>query len=187
MNVHSFLEHWGLTDNPFRAEEAKDDPVFERMLKDGMPHPDFEKIFGSPSNPAAAVVFGEKGSGKTAMRIQMTRKLEEHNKANPDGKVWMISYDDLNPILDRFTARLNKLGKKEGQLGEFRLEDHMDAILSLGVTRLLDMILNREGDETLSARKLRRLIGRSSKQRRLDLAELALIYDQPAAWVWCAG
>lgn len=180
MNVQSFLDHWGLSDNPFRAEEAKDDPIFKRMMQGGMPHPDFEKIYGDPANPSPAVVFGEKGSGKTAMRLQTIQRLQEYNKSHPDKKLWVVSYDDLNPILDRYTARLQKLGRKDVQLSEIRLEDHMDAILSISVTQLMDRLLNGEGDEALSSRKMRRKFRSASAQRRKDLAELALLYDQPS-------
>lgn len=181
MNIQLFLEHWGLTDNPFRAEEAKDDPIFQKLIHTGIPHPDFEKIYGDPRRPSPAVVFGEKGSGKTSMRLQIMDRLTRFNAANPKEKIWVISYDELNPTLDHFTHKITALGRKEGHLGEIRLEDHMDAIMSLGVTALVDIVLDKQGDEAMSGGKFRRRLKRMPPQKRLDLAELTLLYDQPIA------
>lgn len=185
MNIHSFLDHWGLNDNPFRAEEAKDDPIFQKMKHGGMPHPDFEKIYGTPNRPSPAVVFGEKGSGKTAMRLQIIDRLKEHSKANPEDKIWVISYDELNPVLDRFTHKIDEVyhkdkNKPENPLTLLRLEDHMDGILSLGVTDLVDLLLHEDGDGVISSRKLRKKIRKMPAQKRLDMAELAMLYDQPS-------
>ena len=80
MTVSDFLQHWNLTENPFRGEEARSDAVFARM--GGAPetpddaslfHSEFEKILGDLRRPGSSVVFGEKGSGKTAMRLQIAQ------------------------------------------------------------------------------------------------------------------
>ena len=65
MLVENFLSKHGLRENPFEAEEARDDPVLERLLDSGATHPDFAKILGRIDHPTTSVVFGEKGSGKT--------------------------------------------------------------------------------------------------------------------------
>jgi len=115
MNLTTFLEHWKLTENPFRAEEARQDPVFTRLEAakrdlDRRPradlagdpdtvrpmtpapgpsqvsataHSDFEKIAGDFDCPSTAIVFGEKGSGKTAIRIQLADRVSAHNRAHP--------------------------------------------------------------------------------------------------------
>ena len=69
-----------------------------------MTHPDFQKIFGQPAVPSTSIVFGEKGSGKTAMRLMMERRFEAHNATHDSDRVWMIRYDDLNPFLDQTFA-----------------------------------------------------------------------------------
>ncbi|HNR93472.1 MAG TPA: hypothetical protein PKK36_02570 [Kiritimatiellia bacterium] len=176
MNVETFFRHWGLEEDPFQAEEARNDQVYLRTMGE-MTHPDFDKIFGSPRDPGTAVVFGDKGSGKTAIRLLIEKRLEEHNRDCPNEKVWVVRCDDLNPLIDRV---LHSTGHKEATtaaLKEIRLEDHMDYILSLSITRLIDFLLgDKIGIE--KARRARRRLRRMSRQNRIDFAELAMIYDQ---------
>ena len=175
MNIDSFLEHYGITENPFRAEEAKDDPIFKRMMADGTsPHPDFQKVLGEVSQPNSAVVFGEKGSGKTAFRLLMQERIRAYNEQNPENQVWSVSYDNLNPVLDRYTHH----SESEDDLSGFRLEDHMDAILSLATTKLVNKILKTGGEEPFT-RKQRKRFRNLSRLQRVDLGELAALYDQP--------
>ena len=85
MDVERFLSHHGITENPFGAEEARHDPVFERLTgRDGRSHPEFTKILGCVDRPQSSVVFGEKGSGKTALRLMMGKAVSEHNEGQPE-------------------------------------------------------------------------------------------------------
>jgi hypothetical protein len=169
MNLATFFDHWKIAENPFKGEEARQDPVFWRL--EGIPgptepagaktstagltattHPDFEKILGELTRPSTAIVFGEKGSGKTAIRIQLTDRIAAYNRANPQAKCLLIPYDDLNPILDRFCERTpaERKGKNappESPLMRFRLVDHIDAMLSIVVPRLVDAVLRERRDE----------------------------------------
>ena len=79
--------------------------------------------------------------------------------------MFVVSYDDFNPFLDHFrdAARSQGLGKA---LESWRLQDHMDAILALGVTKLVDGLTAERID--LSA---------LSEDRRRDLLLLAALYD----------
>ena len=101
MDIRNFLDHHGITDNPFGAEEARHDPVFERLAKrDGRAHPELVKILGNVDRPQSSVVFGEKGAGKTALRLMMARDIARHNEEAPDRRMLVVAYDDFNPILD---------------------------------------------------------------------------------------
>ena len=184
MNVTSFLEHWGLKEHPFRAEEARHDPVFARLSTGPTAHPDIEKLAGDLHRPASAVVFGEKGAGKTAMRMQLEGRIEKHNaEADEDGRLFVVRLDDLNGVLDRY-ARAT--GIEPGmddksivkRLSRFRLTDHIDAILHPGVTQLCDVILGvgapAQGLQADIARRLRRADGRT----RADVMILAALYDR---------
>lgn len=176
MELQRFFEHWNLAENPFQAEEARNDSVYNRIIEGAITHPDFAKIYGEPTTPSTAIVFGEKGSGKTAMRLMMEKRFEQYNAAHEANRVWVVRYDDLNPLLDRLSQRLHT-EDSEKVLGSFRLADHQDAILSSAVTELLDTILSTEkgAERKLWKRKLRGM----SPQKRVDLAVLALLYDQP--------
>jgi len=180
MQVETFFKHYGIQENPFAAEEARDDPVFFRLIDQGVGHPDFEKIYGAPDQPRPGVVFGEKGSGKTGLRLMLERRLEKHNADRAEGRAWIVRYDDLNPILDRFSHARKQATPPNKLLEQFRLVDHQDAMLSLATTRLVDALIEqppRNADDPLAAKTARHL----PRQRRLDLAELALLYDQPVS------
>src|SRR5262249_44145147 len=141
----------------------------------GTHHPAWDKIYGDPDHPSTSVVFGEKGSGKTALRLQISRQLEQHNREMPGQRVFIIEYDDFNPFLDSFRDRLHgRKRKPERALESWRLWDHMDAILSLGVTRISKAILNSGDDpEGVKPDQLARL----SRQEKRDLLLLAAFYD----------
>lgn len=180
MNIDSFFRHHGLECNPFDAEEARLDPIFDRLQGQRLTHPDFGKIMGSPDRPSTAIVFGEKGSGKTAIRQQMTDILREHNLAHADRRVLVVEYDDLNPVFDRVLRRRRQ--QPDALLKSFRLEDHQDAILSRGVTKLVDALLGETSPGDVPPPlpdQLNKIIKKLSRQNRADLAVLAALYDQP--------
>jgi hypothetical protein len=166
MKTEQFLEHHGIKGNPFSEEDAQTDTVFKRRCLVKIHHPAWNKFFGSPADPSTALVFGEKGSGKTALRLQAVAELDAYNQANPTERVFVISYDDFNPYLDHFKTAVRAKDAAQA-LGKFRLQDHMDAILAQGVTQLVDALTSERVD--LSALSL---------DQRRDLLLLAALYDQ---------
>ena len=190
MKVENFLAHHGLTENPFAAEEARLDGVFNRLADSSLHHPDVNKIFGSLDQPSTAVVFGEKGSGKTAIRLTLQRKIDDLNQniaeASNQRRVLAVAYDDFNPVLDRLTRA--RRAEASTIIKEFRLADHQDAILGHAVTRLVDAVLKdaatgADGGMQLPDEKLSKLRKRLTRQQRMDLAVLAGLYDQPSSGV----
>ncbi len=186
MNISSFLEHWKIAENPFRAEEARHDPVFARLSDGPTAHPDFAKIVGDLTRPATSIVFGEKGSGKTAIRLQLAQRIEEHNAAHPNQRLFIIAYDDLNPVLDRFVARQGLTEQAEPRqigkaLGKLRLVDHMDAMLHIAVLRIVDAILgfadDPGADGVLTPAAVREL-RKAPAASKHDLLLLAALYDR---------
>jgi hypothetical protein len=175
MKTQTFLEHHGIHCNPFAEEDAQTDPVFKDHCIASVYHPTWDKIYGNPADPSTSIVFGEKGAGKTALRLQIARHLDEHNRRHPDARVFVIEYDDFNPFLDRFQARLSRRRQRPDRvLAEWKLWDHMDAILSLGVTRLVDRILAGEEPLATSPPTL-------DRHQSRDLLLLAACYDQSSA------
>ncbi|HEX8203564.1 MAG TPA: hypothetical protein VF590_24020, partial [Isosphaeraceae bacterium] len=166
MKTEQFLRHYGITSNPFSEEDAQTDAVFKRGCLWKIHHPAWDKFFGSPGDPSTALIFGEKGSGKTALRLQATAELAAYNEAYPAERVFVIEYDDFNPFLDHFRAAVHARDTTEA-LKRWRLQDHMDAILALGVTRLVDELTPGRSDLTTL-----------SLDRRRDLLLLAALYDQ---------
>jgi hypothetical protein len=180
MNVSSFLQHWSIADNPFRAEEARHDAVFARLGVGPAVHPDFDKICGEFDQPSTSIVFGEKGSGKTAIRLQIEQRLAEYNRDNPDAKCFFIAYDDLNPMLDRL-CRSMKASSPAEAIRQLRLVDHMDAMLQIGVSSVVDALLGSEPDATtdLGANAVKR-IRRADPETKRDLMLLQACYDTPS-------
>src|SRR5271157_447820 len=165
MKTEQFLQHHGIKGNPFREEDAQTDTVFKRQCLFTIHHPAWNKFFGNPTDPSTALVFGEKGSGKTALRLQATAEFEDFNQGNPPDRVFVISYDDFNPYLDHYRAAIRAADPAD-VLRRWQLQDHMDAILSLGVTQLVDLLTTEKVDLSVL-----------SLDQRRDLLLLAALYD----------
>src|SRR5262245_8985069 len=186
MNIATFLGHYQITENPFQAEEARHDAVFSRVEMACF-HPDFNKILGDFERPSAAIVFGERGSGKTAIRLQLEDRLRLHNREQPTQRCLPLIYDELNPVLDRFSRHVlsSGRGKKATPLEtieQFKLVDHIDAMMNSIVPRLVDQVLgeSRGGAEPVEldgtpTRRFRQ-IDSSGKH---DLLTLQIHYDRP--------
>ncbi len=174
MNIQNFLDHHGIDRNPFAEEDAQSDPVFKDFCINDTYHPSWDKIYGDPTEPATSVVFGEKGAGKTAMRLQIVRHLDEFNRTHPAQRLLTIQYDDFNPFIDHFVNRLpHRRRRIDRALASWRLWDHMDAILSLGVTDLVNRVLgNHHADAPIKN------LSKLDRHQRRDLLLLAACYDQ---------
>jgi hypothetical protein len=201
MTPASFLARHDVSDNPFRAEEARQDSVLARIV--GTPdippvdprltlraqHGDFEKIVGDLRRPSSCVVFGEKGSGKTTIRLQLARAVAQHNANWVDARVLLVAYDDLNPFLERLHARLRRTTRKGEtpvveSLRQMQLTDHVDAILSLVVPRAVSGLLEEgrvlKSPDALEFGPTVRATARKLDWRlRRDLLLLQAVYDRP--------
>lgn len=212
MNLQSFLDHWKIVENPFKGEEARQDPVFLRLeaasqagVSGNAPaadipqgptpgvtaHSELEKIVGDLARPSTSIVFGEKGSGKTAIRLQLADRVAAYNAAHPSERVLWIGYDDLNPILGRFCERA-KVERKPNvteTLGKIRLVDHIDGILTLAMPPLVDGLLKERSPMQTAVPVVmlqwpdepRKLIKKMDSQTRRDLLALQAVYDRPDA------
>jgi hypothetical protein len=183
MNFQEFLDHHSILSNPFADEDAQTDPVFKTRCIDNTYHPSWDKIFGIPNDPSTSIVFGEKGAGKTALRLQIDRHLKLHNDSHPNEKCFVIHYDDFNPYIDRFCERVGKRRKLAKILPEYQLWDHMDAILSIGVTQLVDAILaGKANDANESGVHLTPAdVKRFDRFEKRDLLLLTAFYDGSTA------
>ncbi|MCB9898866.1 MAG: hypothetical protein H6825_12750 [Planctomycetes bacterium] len=144
MFTQTWRTHWGLAGDPFACEDADKDLVLSQIAL-GAVHSGFDRVFGDPRSPSPGIVFGEKGSGKSGLRLMMKRRLAEHDAAHPDARVFTVEYIDLNPFIEQVhkTVARKERGKAAvaAVVGRWEIADHLDAILSLGVTQLVDGIL----------------------------------------------
>ena len=92
MKLHDLLARHGLTANPFADEDAQTDPVFQGRCSASAFHPNWDKVYGDPSSPATSIVFGEKGAGKTAMRLQIAEQIAVHNQTHENQRLFVIEY-----------------------------------------------------------------------------------------------
>ncbi len=187
MNIQSFWEHHGIVRNPFAEEDAQTDPVFKEHCISSAYHPTWDKIYGDPAEPSTAIIFGPKGSGKTAMRLQIDRHLSRYNQENSSKRVYVIRYDDFNPFLDHFCERMGRFHSKKPEkvLDSWRLWDHMDSILCLGVTDLVNQALNAtESSEPMDpgSRAASQItpaqLAKLDRTSKRDFLLLACCYDQ---------
>jgi hypothetical protein len=147
-------------------------------------HSDFDKILGDLSRPSTSIVFGEKGSGKTAIRLQTADRIAAHNAARGESRILMVAYDDLNGVLDRFHRRVNGKTPLES-FQKLRLADHIDAIIGQVVPRIVDTLLTKPSsgpapsdavDLGNEARKRARKLDLDAKR---ELLLLQAVYDRP--------
>lgn len=183
MKIEQLLAHHGIDKNPFAEEDAQTDPIFKQYCINSTYHPTWDKVYGDPREPSTSIVFGEKGAGKTAMRLQIARHLQDFNERHPDERVFVIEYDDFNPFLDRFRERLfSPRRRAEKVLAQWKLWDHMDAILHLGVTSLVDHILDVRHPSGSAGIKIDDAkVDDLDRHQARDLLVLAASYDQSTA------
>ena len=183
MNIQQFLSHHGIVRNPFAEEDAQIDPVFKDHCIDSAFHPVWDKVYGDPREPSTSIVFGPKGAGKTAMRLQVQRKVELYNRDNPSRRLFVVRYDDFNPFLGQFQQRLTKRQSRSADkiLAAWQLWDHMDAILSLAVTDLVNQVVdaNSAKEGSLTNDDVQRINDSESR----DLLLLAMTYDHSTSGV----
>lgn len=183
MRIQQLLEHHGIASNPFSDEDAQTDLVFKGYCITHTYHPAWDKIYGNPAEPATAIVFGEKGSGKTALRLQIVRHLADYNADHPGSRALVVEYADFNPYLDRFRERFRGRRRKiERVLDEWKLWDHMDAVLSLAVTQLVDRILEvRQASHPAAVDAKPLPVEALDHSQVRDLLILAACYDRSTA------
>ena len=140
MFPHTWRNHWALDEDPFVQEDADKDPVLAKVPVQAV-HSSFDRLYGSTDAPSPGIVFGEKGSGKSSLRLAMKRRLE-------DEPVFVVEYIEFDSFLtearkaDRLPPDAPKTSRRVVE--RFSLSDHIDAILSLGVTKLANEVLAGE-------------------------------------------
>ncbi len=169
MFTQKWRDHWGLARDPFACEDADKDPVLGAIDPSAV-HSGFDRVFGNPDVPSPGIVFGEKGSGKSGLRLMMRRRVANHNKAHPQAKVFQVEYIDFDVQMEqvRQSIRASNDPRKAAKavVEAWKLSDHLDSILALGVTGLLDSCLN-DGERPVDF----------TRKQKVDLLLLSALYD----------
>ncbi|WPL17402.1 hypothetical protein Thiowin_02409 [Thiorhodovibrio winogradskyi] len=143
ITMSQFLKSHGLQRNPFIEEEAQNDKVFEDLVNESgyaFNHQAWDKFFGDPPGRGTSMIFGVKGSGKSALRLALEKNIAHFNREHPE-HILLINYDDFNAFLEAFKRRGDqdrKRGETAITLKDFGLAQHLDAILVCGMEALLD-------------------------------------------------
>jgi hypothetical protein len=141
ITMSQFLKSHGLQRNPFIEEEAQNDKVFEDLVNEAgytFNHQAWDKFFGEPPGRGTSMIFGVKGSGKSALRLALEKNIAHFNQEQ-DERILLIKYDDFNSFLDAFKRRGEQDRKRETAmtLKDFGLAQHLDSILVCGMEALL--------------------------------------------------
>ncbi len=175
MNLSEFLGRHGLASNPFAAEEAAQDPVLTQS-GDSCRHPDFGKIFGEPTHPSPAVVFGERGAGKTALRLQMEAAYRAFNNQQSDNRVLVIGHDNFDAMIGRI-ARHERMKNQSAALESITLSDHVDIVLHSIVPQLVDQLLGVTDRAPLQISNFRKALRKAPTLVRREMLLLQMAYD----------
>ena len=114
------------------------------------------------------------------MRLQLMRHITAHNEQFPEQRVFLVEYADFNGYLGALQEHLpaRQQSYPDKVLNSLRLWDHMDAILSQGVTQLVDRILQTNASNNIPAMSVRQdAIDRLDRGQRRDLLLLTAAYD----------
>ena len=168
MFIETWRSHWGLRHDPFASEDADKDVVLG-LTEVRAVHSAFDRLFGDPQSPAPGIVFGEKGSGKSCLRLHVRRRLESYNQEHAGARVMCTDYAEFDGFLERFK---NAVAGRQDSVASAVIEhwttaDHLDCMLSLGVTRLVEELF--EKDAAIDKKSL-------TRKQKIDLLLLASLY-----------
>ena len=107
IKTEEFLASHQLSRNPFTEDDSQNDQVFNDLLEESgfrFNHADWEKFCGNPLGIGTSMVFGSKGSGKSAMRLAMERTFENNEQVSE--KILLVKYDDFNEFLEKIKQKI---------------------------------------------------------------------------------
>lgn len=159
MEIKEWLQVWQFEHNPFVIFDADRDPYLHTSMVENT---SLRSVLLHIDKPSPYVIFAIRGAGKSSMRIDTERYLNDFRD-----QVLVISYVEFNELLAEVArprnlpfeyaseksalARLLR-GKKEIPLGRdnrMTLDDHLDYILKLGIEELYRTITNTPREDLL--------------------------------------
>ena len=174
MKIQQFLEHHGIPQSVCRGRCADRSGVQGTLHRQHLSS-HLGQDLRQPGRAQHVDRLRRKGGRQDGAAAADRAAPRGIQRRHPDARLFVIEYDDFNPFLDRFRDRLSTPAPAPDRvLAEWKLWDHMDAILSLGVTKLVDRIL--AGDEPLATNP-----PTLDRHQSRDLLLLAACYDQSTA------
>ena len=160
MEIKEWLQVWQFEHNPFVIFDADRDPYLQTAMVENT---SLRSVLLHIERPSPYVIFAIRGAGKSSMRIDTERYLDEYRD-----KVLTISYVEFNELLAEVArprrlpmeyspnksalARLLKRKKEETLARDSRmtLDDHLDYILKLGIEKLYQYICADQKEDLLA-------------------------------------
>ena len=160
MEIKEWLQVWQFQHNPFVIFDADRDPYLQSSMVENT---SLRSVLLHIDKPTPYVIFAIRGAGKSSMRIDTERYLNDHRD-----QVLVISYVEYNELIsevqrprslpleyasDRSAlTRLLKARKEiplPRQESRITLDDHLDHILKLGIEELYRTIANSPREDLL--------------------------------------
>jgi hypothetical protein len=159
MEIKEWLQVWQFEHNPFVIFDADRDPYLQTAMVENT---SLRSVLLHIERPSPYVIFAIRGAGKSSMRIDTERYLNQYRD-----KVLVISYVEFNELLAEVSrprrlpleyasnksalTRIFKRKKEEALSRESRitLDDHLDYILKLGIEKLYSAICEAQKEDML--------------------------------------
>ena len=159
MEIKEWLQVWQFEHNPFVIFDADRDPYLQTSMVENTSR---RSVLLHIDKPTPYVIFAIRGAGKSSMRIDTERYLNDYRD-----QVLVISYVEFNELLaevarprtlpleyasDKSALTRFLKGRKEIPLvreSKITLDDHLDYILKLGIEELYRTIVNTPREDLL--------------------------------------
>ena len=159
MEIKEWLQVWQFEHNPFVTFDADRDPFLQASMVENT---SLRSVLLHIQKPSPYVIFAIRGAGKSSMRIDTERYLNDYRD-----QVLVISYVEFNELLAEVArprslpisyaadkSALTRLfrGRREIPLSRdtrITLDDHIDYILKLGIEELYHTISDTPREDLL--------------------------------------
>ncbi len=162
MEIKEWLQVWQFDHNPFVIFDADRDPYLQSSMVENT---SLRSVLLHIDKPTPYVIFAIRGAGKSSMRIDTERYLNDYRD-----QVLVIAYTEYNELIsevqrprslpleyasDRSAITRFLKGKKEIPLprseSRITLDDHLDHILKLGIEELYRTVANTPREDLLKS------------------------------------
>jgi hypothetical protein len=159
MEIKEWLQVWQFEHNPFVIFDADRDPYLQTSMVENT---SLRSVLLHIDKPSPYVIFAIRGAGKSSMRIDTERYLNDYRD-----QVLVISYVEFNELLAEVArprnlplgyasdkSALTRFFKRKKQIPiprdpRMTLDDHLDHILKLGIEELYRTIADTPREDLL--------------------------------------
>jgi hypothetical protein len=159
MEIKEWLQVWQFEHNPFVTFDADRDPFLQTAMVENT---SLRSVLFHIEKPSPYVIFAIRGAGKSSMRIDTERYLNDYRD-----QVLVISYVEFNELLAEVAkprslpleyasdkSALTRFFKRKKEIPLSRdprmtLDDHLDYILKLGIEELYRTISETPKEDLL--------------------------------------